>query len=363
MYASRYQTLDSWRGLAALLVVFHHVSGMEVGRSAVMVFFVISGYCITASAYSCQERGLGFWGYLRRRVRRIYPPYLLALAYYGVTRLIKWWLTGQDDLSRITPWQWVQNVTLTQWVSLLPSPIPRAEENYTNLVAAFWSLGYEEQFYLLVAVLVGVSARWENGLTRGLLAITAAAAIWFVGWGGLAYGWFLDYWLLFGMGTLSYWRLCRAAPAQQRWIDGALAAVTLIAGALLVAEIDAEGRPRSAEVFTAGLFALVLIGLRRWDAPLHASSFGRWTGALGLVTYSLYLIHQCNLTLVHQTILLLTPSGCPTSVVIGLKIGLHVAIAFLFWWFCKRPFLNRPMDGPPLVPSGTPVQAQEGNVG
>ena len=187
MYASRYQTLDSWRGLAALLVVFHHVSGMEVGRSAVMVFFVISGYCITASAYSCQERGLGFWGYLRRRVRRIYPPYLLALVYYGVTRLIKWWLTGQDDLSRITPWQWVQNVTLTQWVSLLPSPIPRAEENYTNLVAAFWSLGYEEQFYLLVAVLVGVRGAMGEWLDPRVVGHHGSGShlVRRVGWAGL----------------------------------------------------------------------------------------------------------------------------------------------------------------------------------
>jgi len=40
--------VDGWRGLAALAVVLHHVAAFrfDLGSPAVMLFFVISGYCI-----------------------------------------------------------------------------------------------------------------------------------------------------------------------------------------------------------------------------------------------------------------------------------------------------------------------------
>jgi hypothetical protein len=72
-WPSRYELLDGLRGLAALAVVLHHLRVFDGGHFAVMVFFVISGYCITASAESCRRNGLGFGQFMARRIKRIYP--------------------------------------------------------------------------------------------------------------------------------------------------------------------------------------------------------------------------------------------------------------------------------------------------
>src|SRR4051812_10487654 len=96
----RYRSLDLWRGIACLMVVVLHASfiGRDLdasGASAklmtiisrfgagVVMFFVVSGYCIAATADStrCKQRkGAGASAnYFKRRLRRIFPPYWAAL--------------------------------------------------------------------------------------------------------------------------------------------------------------------------------------------------------------------------------------------------------------------------------------------
>src|SRR5256885_2288291 len=55
LYPERFDLIDAFRGLAALAVVIHHVIGghdprFQIGHPAVIVFFVISGYCIASAA-------------------------------------------------------------------------------------------------------------------------------------------------------------------------------------------------------------------------------------------------------------------------------------------------------------------------
>jgi peptidoglycan/LPS O-acetylase OafA/YrhL len=66
-----------------LTVVLNHLGVVNgvVGHMGVMVFFVISGYCIAAATESGCRNGLGFKGFMSRRVTRIYPPYLLAVVF------------------------------------------------------------------------------------------------------------------------------------------------------------------------------------------------------------------------------------------------------------------------------------------
>src|SRR5262249_54371182 len=98
----RYQLLDAWRGLACLMITIGHAaSGLEADdwkalgdyptaralRFAfdqlwlgVPLFFVISGYCISATVDAAQRKGHGPTQYFIRRLRRIFPPYWIFLA-------------------------------------------------------------------------------------------------------------------------------------------------------------------------------------------------------------------------------------------------------------------------------------------
>jgi len=160
LWPARYDMLDAWRGLAALAVVCCHTFGWEFGQNGVLLFFVISGYCVTAAAESAKKKALGFRGFMWRRVRRIYPPYVLAVLFFLVTRYIKV-SGGHQDQFHHPIIEWIQTFTLTQWFSLMVHPMAHPSNNTVNWVAAFWSLQYEEQFYLLLALALPLSLLWR----------------------------------------------------------------------------------------------------------------------------------------------------------------------------------------------------------
>src|ERR1044071_5138040 len=98
LWNPRYGALDGWRGLAALAVVVQHVFHVRIGHTAVMLFFVISGYCITASATSCLKRGLGSRAFMWRRIRGIYRSSWPAERSFILSRLIKAGMGGANQL-------------------------------------------------------------------------------------------------------------------------------------------------------------------------------------------------------------------------------------------------------------------------
>src|ERR1700730_6223486 len=98
----RYEMIDGLRGLAALVVVLNHLKIVILGHYAVMVFFVISGYCIAAAVETGRRNGVTFGKFMWRRLHRIYPPYFFAIVFYTLTRIAKSASGGHNDLAR--PW-------------------------------------------------------------------------------------------------------------------------------------------------------------------------------------------------------------------------------------------------------------------
>jgi peptidoglycan/LPS O-acetylase OafA/YrhL len=177
LFPDRYALIDAWRGLAALAVCIHHSGGILIGRHAVLVFFVISGYCIAAAADQCRRNGYGFGTFMWRRARRIYPPYLLSLAFWAATRLLKWHQTGDNDLARPVI-HWIQNLTLTQWLTLLFEPRPYAPVNPSLFVSVYWSLCYEEQFYIVCGLFLLAAAKLRWDPLHSTLALLGCSLAW-----------------------------------------------------------------------------------------------------------------------------------------------------------------------------------------
>ena len=103
----RLQSIDALRGMAALgVVLYHAVSRTQnavphnffqwpvklmqflssFGYIGVFLFFVISGFCIhlqwAKSRAGGKEKPIQFGSFWRRRIRRLYPPYLMAFALF-----------------------------------------------------------------------------------------------------------------------------------------------------------------------------------------------------------------------------------------------------------------------------------------
>jgi peptidoglycan/LPS O-acetylase OafA/YrhL len=82
---NRYLALDGLRGVAALSVMFHHLTlccGLTIFNNAslaVDLFFVLSGFVITHSYSSKLQASMGVSEYVRRRLIRLYPMFIAGI--------------------------------------------------------------------------------------------------------------------------------------------------------------------------------------------------------------------------------------------------------------------------------------------
>src|SRR6266446_3449491 len=93
----RFEVLDSWRGICAMMVVLYHIpeffffSDLAVIRSGwlfVDFFFVLSGF-VTTHAYGTELANLGgALQFIRKRFFRIYPLHFCTFAAFLVWILL-----------------------------------------------------------------------------------------------------------------------------------------------------------------------------------------------------------------------------------------------------------------------------------
>ena len=161
---NRIPTLDGWRGIAILLVLFDHgqaalIRGylypwVQTGQHGVTIFFVLSGFLITTKLL---EGPIDLKRFYVRRFFRLLPA---AWAYLAAVLLVGWWC-GQNWLSlpEVASCLLFYRNFIGSWTS-------------TIFAGHFWSLSMEEQFYIVwptVLVLAGI--RKARGLAvAGVLA-------------------------------------------------------------------------------------------------------------------------------------------------------------------------------------------------
>jgi peptidoglycan/LPS O-acetylase OafA/YrhL len=357
MWPARYELLDGLRGLACLGVLLHHLGALFIGHYCVMIFFVISGYCITASAQSAIRARLRFGEFMGRRIRRIYPPYLAAVVFFVLTRFVR----NAFHLSPVewhaSPIKWLQNLTLTQWVSDLWHPVHLPGDNPTLFVAAFWSLNYEEQFYLIVGLAVMLAVKGWLGLRTSVLALVASGMFWdFLHPNGPITGVFIEYWPHFALGACLFFALTSSPRIWPRSLfvaaTGSLAVVSLW-HILPWHGIVAEEGARRVYVEFAVLcsISIALLLLRPFSEFIARSHLWRPIASVGLISYSLYLIHQFNLTFVTTVVSHVLPTSTPFALQIAAKVCVHLLLATTFWYLFERPFLNHRAPTLDAVPS------------
>jgi peptidoglycan/LPS O-acetylase OafA/YrhL len=283
----RYYSLDAWRGVACLMIVALHswpnpYVGREALRSGVPMFFVISGYCISATAESSIRKGHGVGSYFLRRFRRIYPPFWIFLG------LVSWFVLTPagaiiadgnhvHDPRDLPATAWVGNFTLTEtWLSTLLGREP------VFVTGHAWTLCYEEQFYAIVGVLLLLCPKQFFAGCLGVTALTLALYGTLPRFGFSVRGSFLDLsWLAFAAGVWVYYHRVHAIGIWK----------TLLWALPSAGILFALRHPERPDWFLlpAFGFALVLGALAPWDERIAAAV--RPLQLCGQMCYSLYLVH------------------------------------------------------------------------
>ena len=325
----------------------------------VTLFFVISGYCITAACDSVRRKPKPASQFFLRRFRRIFPPYwvtLLAyLALFGGAFLLGWnWLfldpvpPAVPNPFGLTALQWTGNLTLTeQWRHHL------AGSPQLWFTGQAWSLCYEEQFYIVCGVALFLARR---RLFVCLAVITAVVGV-IVGVEILGYhfssfrGFFFDgMWLEFAAGVWVYYRLRYVRSRVGRVFDAGLLALVVLG---TVAQLKVKSYYGWGAII-AWAFAALLCFLHRWDVPMARSRILRPICFCGIMCYSLYLTHwPFTKALSHLLYLGGIRGAWPTLLVtIPVCVAMAVSLAWCFHCLVERRFLNTPAIMPHILVAG-----------
>ena len=371
--------LDGLRGLAALYVLLYHLydahgqpallshgmSWLRFGHYAVAVFIVLSGYSLMLPVARAADGRLqgGLLDYVKRRARRILPPYYAALA----LSLALLWLSHRathalgvvtDDAfyrASFSPGSLLSHLLVIHdwrksWIETIDGPM--------------WSVAVEWQIYFLFPLLLlplwrrfGNLAAISAGLLVGVLPYLllpqghnfAWACPWYAGlfamgmggaavgfsrdprlvrlnerlpWGGLAGAAFALFFFLSVFVAKGTYRLGILALPQYWWVDALVGAGTTCTLVFCA---------RSAHQASLGSDARLPLILRLFES--------RWAMRLGAFSYSLYLVH---LPIIVKLSSLLRrhhfTHGQFTVLVPLLGLPLCLLAGYLFYLVFEKPF-------------------------
>jgi peptidoglycan/LPS O-acetylase OafA/YrhL len=307
--------IDFLRGLAAVGIVLYHVrvdlwvGWVEISthpesfsifdraaallsiplpflRSAVMLFFLVSGFCVHYP-YAASGRLFELKPYSIRRFLRIYPPYLAVVA-LGI--LIEWFRSHYFGEQITSASKILATVLMIQNYG--------SEPGQMGVNPSLWSLPVELELYLVYPFFYWLLMR--NGIKRsmvvvGLVSLGALGLFLSTNlhtlYNNLNYiGNFAIYWIIWCAGALlAEWVKRDRLPRWQPWLWIVMALTFSIAMVSYFLKLFIGIQ----ELVWAGFYFLVILwGLTQKD-PLKflSSRMRKLFLSIGLISYSLYLIH------------------------------------------------------------------------
>ena len=365
----RLRGIDALRGIAALGVVFYHgvdqgknvlpnnlleypirlvQFGSSFGYIGVFLFFVISGFCIHLQWAKAKAAGtepdVRFGPFWKRRIRRLYPPYVIALLLFLL-------LSASTMGLNFTHFFFYD---LGMHLLMLHNLDPKT--CYT-INGVFWTLAIEEQLYLAYFLLLFIRVRWGWGVTIAFCLLAR------VGWMGLShvvwlktgYGipvpesaaahWFT--WALGAIGVEVMFGLIRL----RGWSRNLGLATLLIVGASALSSylpsIHKDTLLHNASWFVIhpiwglGFFILVnrvVLAEQSWLRKAKLPSLVSVFATLGIFSYSIYLTHEL---VIMQSWRWTNPNWLQLANVFVVVIPATILFAWVFFWFCEKPFMAK----------------------
>ena len=176
--------IQALRGVAVLAVILFHLfpAWLPGGYAGVDVFFVISGYVVTYALLARQaqrQRPVGIGEYLARRIRRIYPPLVVCI---GLIALATFLIYDKRLFHSFSGYSLTSLLGVSNLKLIFEHRDYFSPDEYLNPYLHAWSLGIEEQFYLLYPLLFlpMLGSFVTRPLARpwaGLLAALTAASL------------------------------------------------------------------------------------------------------------------------------------------------------------------------------------------
>jgi peptidoglycan/LPS O-acetylase OafA/YrhL len=342
--------LDGLRALAVLAVLAYHaeVSWMPGGFLGVEIFFVISGYLITAILLRENRRGgrISLRRFYLRRARRLLPALVLCI----VATMLVAFLLVPEEVHSLRDDALASLAYVSNWHLVLSDVSYFESFGRPSLFLHIWSLGVEEQFYLLWPLLLIAALALGRRRAAAVLAVggvvvsTVLMALLldphdpnrvYYGTDTRAAG------FLLGAALAMWWSPWRLAPAvtrsSRRLLDvvGAVAVGGLVVLLVYVSEFDLR-------LYRGGFLVVALCSAVAIAVAVHPGS--RVRKVLGITPLVWIGLRSYGIYLWHFPIFMLTRPGFEVPdwplVVNTLRVVATLVVADLSFRLVEMPIRN-----------------------
>jgi peptidoglycan/LPS O-acetylase OafA/YrhL len=332
--------INGLRAISILVILFFHahVSVFRNGFLGVDIFFVLSGYLITSIIISeIAVEQFSIAAFYERRVRRILPALIFMIT---TTSLIFASFLLPDDLenlgqSIVSTALFSNNILLWLTSSYFDQSID------FKPYAHSWSLGVEEQFYILAPLLLIAGSKFagRRGMFCGLLlfSVLSFAFCVFVSRGHPLLNFYLltsRFWEI-GFGSIAAFLQIRSDNLSNRF-----AGILALAGfggvtVSILPILPMTNNPNEWTLLPVFSTCLILLFSRSGSLVMRVLSI-RALVFVGLISYSLYLWHQPLFVLLRLTSL---DQPAPIDYVPAAIASFVMAV--FSWHFIEKPFRDK----------------------
>ena len=360
MVVGHIELLKSYHGFPSLA---DNLAVYELGRIAVTFFFVLSGFLITFLLLKERHEigTISVGRFYLRRILRIWPLYYLVvfLAFVVVPRvdglaIPSLTAAGGDHQAAVAS---LFLVLLPQVALSLYPPVPYAEP--------LWSIGVEEQFYLLWPLLLARIKRIVP-LAIGIVVVGVAlkqGALIYAStlkdrtqlpfWNHLIDYFYFNRFECMAIGAIGAWLLFERRERVLRVLFSKPMQLAVYVAAT-AAVLTTRGKPILQHAPHAVLFGIIILNVAANEQSILKLRSPAWI-LLGDASYAMYMLHELAVVTAMRLITSATGSqfrDLPSHVALYVfGIGLTVAFAVLAFKVFERPFL-RMKDRFTLVKSG-----------
>jgi len=316
----RIPEIDGLRALAMLMVYAFHTgqtsspavifgkpwdlfAAVSQFATGVQLFMVLSGFCLFWPLCKSAD-ALAHWDWKEygwRRLRRIVPPYYAAIIYAAVLPMVLvliFRMLGMRANWQPMPTAWQLIAHLLFIHTLFPG-------TWAGITGAFWSLGLEAQFYVVFPLVIFAFRKWRfrviaamivsSVLFRAIigLVIPTQMKVWEI---VLSIS-FLAHWMQFATGMLVAWLVAKDwREGRERGVWTGAAGLAGALGLYIAATQSIFPASLSylpiVEVLLTASFGLLIYALCTTRTPVRRFFGSRVMTRLGLMSYSIFLIHQ-----------------------------------------------------------------------
>ena len=290
--------LEGLRGVAILLVLLFHADllGVTGGFIGVDVFFVLSGFLITGLLLRERERSgrISLRDFYARRARRILPAAAVMLV---ATLAVSWFVLAPLDLVSLAGDAVAVALSVGNIHFAINATDYFAAEAPPSPLLHYWSLGVEEQFYLIWPALLIAAMRFGRPRSSAALALAIVTVVSCLA--AIALTEPAQAWAFFSLGTRAWQlalggllaalavplaRLPREVLAPVGWLGlaGIVAAGFLFDSSMAYPGVAALLPALGAAAVVAAGEGRLSVGRLLATRPLRF---------LGRISYSLYLVH------------------------------------------------------------------------